>query len=207
MASIKTASEIREISQLTAILAEGLIRGADTVEGVPPEVALGLEQARQQLQDLPAVLQHLRGSLASYQSVSAALYRMMELADLGADENVEYAQRESWNKEFINLSKIVAADAGRRHYSGPRLNLLNQGEALSARRILSYMKPVIENTGQELEAQKELIREVVTETVNFLRIVADCYPEAEGTAGLREIIAETDSQSAVGPGSYNESFH
>ncbi|UQZ87692.1 hypothetical protein C4J81_02190 [Deltaproteobacteria bacterium Smac51] len=189
------AHDIYELHQVTGILAGGLDRGAQTVLGVPLEVAQTLAEAREQMRSLPGVIDNLNESFERFLTVSTALKRMIELADAASVEMGE-EEREGLEEEFVNLAKIVAADAGRQYYAGPALSLKTQGHAWAAAKIIRYMEPVMANVEKELAEQKDLIYEVVTETVNFLNVVAECYPESEGIGHLGQLI---DSASKYCP--------
>lgn len=181
------AHDIFELNQVSSILAGGLIHGAGTVLGVPVEVAQALSEARDQMQSLPGVIENLNASFERFLTVSTALKRIIELADTASGE-VEEEERLTMEEEFVNLAKIVAADAGRQYYAGPRLSLKSQGHAQSASKIIRYMEPVMENVEKELTDQKELIYEVVSETIGFLGVIAECYPDSEGAGALGELI-------------------
>ena len=181
------AHDIVELQAVTGMLAGGLAKGAETVLGVPLEVALTLSEAREQMRSLPGVIDNLNESFTRFLTVSTALKRMIELADEASAEIPEEA-RENMENEFVNLAKIVAADAGRQYYQGPQLSLRTQGHAWSAAKIIRYMEPVMANVERDLNEQKELIYEVVGETINFLNVVTECYPEAEGSGRLNQLI-------------------
>ncbi len=180
------AQNIFELQQVTGILAGGLDRGAETVLGVPLEVAMTLAEAREQMRSLPGVIDNLNESFERFLTVSTALKRMIELADEASAEIPEES-RQNLEAEFINLAKIVAADAGRQYYAGPQLSLKTQGHAWSAAKIIRYMEPVMATVENDLNEQKELIHEVVAETMNFLNVVAECYPESEGAGHLTRL--------------------
>ncbi len=185
-----TAQDIHELSLVTDLLAGGLARGAQTVSDVPLEVAQALAEARDQMRELPEVIENLNLSMERFHTVAAAVSRLIELADQASGADLDEAARRELNDEFAAVSLILAADAGRQGYAGPRLNLLNQGEARSAAKIVRYLEPVIANTAQELAGQQGMIREAVAETLNFLGIVAQCYPESAGVETLGRLLAE-----------------
>ncbi len=189
-----TAQDIREMNDLSALLASGLSLDSENMTGLPLEVAQALAEAREQMAGLPEVIENLHLSFERFHTVSSALHRMIELADEASGEHLADEDRRNLNQEFANLAKILAADAGRQYYAGPRLNLLNQGEALSAARIIRYMNPVIDNMGRELSGQRDLINEVLGETINFLGVITQCYPDSVGAARLGDLI----SQAAAG---------
>ncbi len=192
--ALSNLGELSELNAVSAILAGGLSQDIEAVLGVPLEVAQALAEAREQMANLPEVIASLNKSLESYYTVSTALYRMIELADLALGADMSDEARRPLNDEFVSLAKVVAADAGRQYYAGPSLNLLSQAQAASTARIIRYMEPVIENTGREISAQKELIHEVVAETLSFLRVVTDCYPDSEGVGALRALIDTVNKQ-------------
>ncbi len=183
------ARDIYELNSLSNLLAGGLAAAPETASGVPLEVIQALGEARDQMAHLPEVIDHLGQAFERFHTVSSALTRMIALADR-ASGDVEPEVRETLNEEFIGLARIVAADAGRHHYAGPALNLRNQGEALSAARIIRYMNPVIDTMNRELAEQKELIEEAISETINFLALVTECYPDSEGAASLGHLLSQ-----------------
>lgn len=185
-----TANDIYELNTAASILAGGLALGHRETGSVPPEVGQALTEARRQMEGLPEVIENLNLSFERFNTVSSALWRMMELADLAARPDIENLSRTELNSEFTSLAAIVAADAGRQYYGGPRLNLLNQGEAQSAVRIIGYLAPVLNNTAQELSEQKNLIYEVISETINFLGVISQCYSDVEGINDFGRIVNE-----------------
>ena len=186
-----TNLEIRELSTISHILAAGLAAVPANPLDMPLEVAQSLAAARAQMKSLPEVIQHLNLAADRCHTVSSALTGMINLADRAADAEVSDADRARLNAEFVNLAKVVAADAGRQLYQGPQLNLKSRGEALSAAKIVRYLTPVIETMDRELNEQKHLIHEVISETIGFLNIVAQCYPEAEGASALNLLVEAT----------------
>ncbi|MDR2947145.1 MAG: hypothetical protein LBV79_10435 [Candidatus Adiutrix sp.] len=190
-----TAQDIREMNDLSVLLASGLTMNSETA-GLPLEVSQALAEAREQMAGLPEVIENLNLAFERFHTVSSALGRMIELADQ-ASGDMDAEAREPLNQEFVNLAKILAADAGRQYYAGPRLNLLNQGEALSAARIIRYMNPVIDNMGQELTGQRDLIHEVLGETINFLGVVTQCYPDSIGAVRLGELISQAAARGNI----------
>ena len=185
-----TANDIHELNTAAAILAGGLDLGQNAVRDIPLEVVQALIEARRQMENLPEVIDNLNLSFERFNTVSSALWRMMELAELAATPNISAETRRSLNEEFASLAAVVAADAGRNYYSGPRLNLLDQGEAQSALKIVGYLAPVMNNTAQELVEQKNLIYEAINETINFLGVISQCYPEAKGVKDFSRTITE-----------------
>ena len=194
-----TTTDIREMNTISNILAGGLEGDPQTLLGIPLEVALALAEARDQMGSLPGVIENLHLSFERFNTVSSALNRMIELADQASAETLGDEERNAFNDEFVTLAKIVAADAGRQYYAGPRLNLLNQGEAQSAAKIMRYMTPVISTMESELTEQKELISEVITETLSFLNVVIQCYPESEAVGRLSSLVDQVSRQSQYQP--------
>ncbi len=157
-----------------------------------------LAEARDEMRSLPGVIDNLNESFERFLTVSTALKRMIELAGAASTEVTEEA-RQAMENEFVNLAKIVAADAGRQYYTGPQLSLRTKGHAWSAAKIIRYMEPVMANVESDLNEQKELIHEVISETINFLNVVAECYPESEGAVQLNQLI---NSASQYSPTNY-----
>ena len=177
-------NELSSLHNLIDILNIGLEAVPEAPLALPLEVRQALDEARAQMKSLPEVIGNLNLATERFQSVAAALTGMMELADRAASEEVDDDERRQLEAEFIDLSKVVAADAGRRFYQGPSLSLLNRGSALSAAKIVRYLSPVIETVGQDLAEQKSLIQEVISETISFLNTITQCYPEADATLNL-----------------------
>lgn len=198
-----TTQDIQALNLVTDILASGLAQGPETISGLPLEVAQALAEARDQMTGLPEVIENLNLSFERFNTVSAAITRLIGLADQASGTDLGERSREELNEEFAYLARILAADAGRSYYDGPRLNLLNEGEAQSAAKIIRYMTPVIETMGQELAEQKNIIHEVISETINFLGVIAQCYPDSEGVETLNSLIAEARKHSRPGPPASN----
>ena len=180
--------ETRELSTLSHLLAAGLAAVPSQPLDMPLEVSQALAAARAQMASLPEVIGNLNLAGDRFRTVSAALIGMMDLADQAAKVEIDDQGRARLHEEFSGLAKVVAADAGQTLPHGPRLNLKTRGEALSAARIIRYLSPVIENMGLELEEQKRLIHEVIGETIGFLAVVTECYPEAEGASILTMLV-------------------
>ena len=184
-----TSLETRELSTISHLLAAGLSAVPAHPLDMPLEVARSLAEAQAQMQSLPEVIRDLNLAGERFQTVSGALAGMIGLADRAAAEETDDAGRRRLHEEFADLAKVVADDAGRRLYQGPSLNLKSRAQALSAARIIRYLEPAIETMERELGEQKRLIQEAVAETINFLRLVAECYPEAQGAEAL-SLLAE-----------------
>ena len=195
-----TAQDIHEMNDVSNLLASGLSLNAENTTGLPLEVAQALAEARDQMASLPEVIDNLNLAFERFNTVSSALNRMIGLAEEASGDLSDEA-RQDLNEEFVTLAKILAADAGRQYYAGPRLNLLNQGEALSAARIIRYMNPVIDNMNRDLMEQRDLIHEVLGETINFLGVVAQCYPDSAGAARLGKLISEAAARGRFTPAS------
>lgn len=190
-----TTSNIHELNILSELLAGGLgtvtkISGG----GLPLEVIQALEAAREQMSTLPEVLTNFRMSMEKYDTVSAAITRMIELAHT-ASRDISDEDRLMLNDEFVGLAKILAADAGRHFYPGPRLNLNDQGQAMSAAKIIGYMKPFMATTGQNLYEHQKIIQKAVNDTISFLTTITECYPESEGATHLALILSQTGQTS------------
>jgi hypothetical protein len=177
-------NELSSLNNLINILNIGLAAVPETPLDLPLEVSQTLAEAREQMGSLPEVVSNLNQATERFQSVSAALTGMMDLADRASDEALGDGERRRLEDEFVNLSKVVAADAGRHFYQGPGLSLLSRGAALSAAKILRYLAPVIKNLEEDLTEQKRLITEVIAETISFLNIITECYPEADASLNL-----------------------
>ena len=180
-----------DLSTLSHILAAGLAAMPDRPLDLPLEVALALTEARTQMKGLPEVILNLNLADERFRTVAEALVGMIDLADRAAEAEADDQGRALLHEQFADLAKIVAADAGQSLPRGPRLNLKSRAEALSAAKIIRYLDPVVENMGRELEEQKRLVHEAINETISFLNLVTECYPEAEGNSILNLLVEAT----------------
>ncbi|MDR2726015.1 MAG: hypothetical protein LBC90_08180, partial [Candidatus Adiutrix sp.] len=149
-----TNLQLNELTTITNILAVGLAAVPEEPLALPLEVSQALTEAREQMKSLPEVIGCLNQAAERFQSVAAALTGMMDLADRAASEAADDTERRRLDAEFIDLSKVVAADAGRQFYQGPSLSLASRGAALSAAKIVRYLAPVIETLEKDLYEQR-----------------------------------------------------
>ena len=181
--------ELDEMSDVTGILAKTLAMPA--VRQMPTDVALAWQAARKQMEDLPEIIGDLNLAFSRYLTLNKALTRMMGLAEESSnliDGPGVGAYRKELDEEFVKLAKVVAREAGHRYFQGPSLTVGDVGGAKASAQVLSYLKPVMENLAQELRGQKSLIIEAITETMNFMGVIARCYPDAEGIEAIRETL-------------------
>ena len=75
---LMNSHDIYELNQVSGILAGGLDRGARTVSGVPPELAMALNVDGEQTRSLPAVVSNPNAAAHSYLPVPAALPTLMD---------------------------------------------------------------------------------------------------------------------------------
>jgi ABC-type transporter Mla subunit MlaD len=176
--------ELSSLSNLISILTIGLEAVPETPLTLPLEVSRALAEARAQMKSLPEVIDNLNLAVERFQSVAAALTGMMSLAEEAASDSIDDEARVKLNAEFVDLSKVVAADAGRGFYQGPSLSLLDRNAAKSAAKIVRYLAPVIETLEKDLADQKRLIQAAIAETISFLNTVTQCYPEADPNLNL-----------------------
>ena len=195
--------DIMEMNQVSRMLAAGLAQNPDHSQ-LPLEVIQALESAKDQMDNIPEVIADLNMAAERFLTLSDALGRMNELARLAGniEDEASVELRAELEEEFIGLAKVVAAEAGRVNYQGPHLSLRNQAEANSAQRILQYMDPVLDNMKHELEGQRGIISEVISETINFLGIIAQCYPKVAGLDHLNTLL-----EQVKGFNKNNESFY
>ena len=178
------SNELSSLNNLISILNIGLEAVPETPLTLPLEVSQALAEARIQVKSLPEVIGNLNTAVERFQSVAAALTGMMSLAEEAASDSVDDEARERLHAEFVDLSKVVAVDAGRGFYQGPSLSLLDRNAAKSAAKIVRYLAPVIENLENDLAEQKKLIQAAIAETISFLNTITQCYPEADPNLNL-----------------------
>lgn len=179
---------MNQINETCRILSAGMANLSE--QGLPWEAAEGLKSAKEQMWNLPEVVNDIRQAMEKQQNLNQTIETMISLAEEAARlENGEQPQyRQHLQDRFECLAKIVAHEAGRNFYGGPEMNLRNQGEALSAARMLKYMRPVMQNTMDRFNEQNALIAEAVTETINFLEIILKCYPDAESAGSMESML-------------------
>ncbi|MDR1606872.1 MAG: hypothetical protein LBT38_00460 [Deltaproteobacteria bacterium] len=184
-----TLKDFQDINALTGLLASGL--AAAPHDGMPDDVAEALLAAKKQIEDLPQVIDDLNLAFNRYLTLSRTIKRMQALAresrELGeGSEEDEY--RQELETEFAALAKIVAAEAGIKFFQGSGLSVTTSKSAQAASLVLAYLDPVMDNLDHEIRGQKSLILEAITETINFMGIVAYSYPEAKGVSAIKETL-------------------
>jgi hypothetical protein len=183
--------DFQEINVLAGLLANGL--AAAPQEDMPEDVAQALLAAKKQVEDLPQVIDDLNLAFNRYLTLSQTIKRMEALATesiaLGQDDDADELRQEM-EAEFATLAKVVAAEAGIRHFQGSGLSVLTAKKAKAAATVLAYLDPVMDNLDHEIRGQKSLILEAISETVNFMGIVAQSYPEAKGVEAIRRTLGQ-----------------
>ncbi|MDR2142524.1 MAG: hypothetical protein LBR11_12220 [Deltaproteobacteria bacterium] len=183
--------DFQSINHLAGLLASGL--AAAPPEGIPPDVAEALVAAKKQVEDLPQVIEDLNLAFTRYLTLSKTIKRMQYLAKDSASlgEGIEEDEfRQEMEMEFTSLARVVAAEAGLRYFQGSGLSVLSAKSALTAAQVLAYLDPVMDNLNHEIRGQKSLILEAISETINFMGIVAQSYPEAKGVEALRQTLGQ-----------------
>ncbi|MDR1577377.1 MAG: hypothetical protein LBT86_03990 [Deltaproteobacteria bacterium] len=188
MTSLK---DFQEINVLTGLLASGL--AAAPPEDIPEDVAEALLAAKKQIEDLPQVIDDLNLAFNRYLTLSRTIKRMQLLAkeshDLDEGREAE-AYRQELESEFASLARIVAAEAGIKFFRGSGLSIASSQSAKIAGKVLAYLDPVMDNLDHEIRGQKSLILEAITETINFMGIVAHSYPEAKGVEAIKQTLGK-----------------
>ncbi|MDR3203426.1 MAG: hypothetical protein LBV23_01600 [Deltaproteobacteria bacterium] len=182
-------NNFEKIHEITDLLAMSL--AAPDMGDMPPDVATALTAAKKQMENLPEVIEDLNLAFNRYMTLNRAISRMIALAresiELGEDPLARDIRTEL-EEEFVSLAAVVAKEAGRQYFQGPSLTISHRIGALAAAKVLSVLKPILENLDQEIKGQKEIILEAIEETINFLGIVAMCYPHVEGVELLRSTL-------------------
>ncbi|MDR2405098.1 MAG: hypothetical protein LBE27_01860 [Deltaproteobacteria bacterium] len=185
------------MNNITSLLASVLNFPAE--KGIPEDVTEAVRAAKKQMEDLPGVINDLNQAFQRYLVLKDTISRMMDLSSKAASEktNLTEDDRESMNIEFRALAAVVANEAGQQNFSGTSLSLLSRGHAKAASRVLSYLKPVLENLDYELKGQKSLIIEAIIETANFMGIIAACYPGAKGIDELKRTLEKINLPKTI----------
>ncbi|MEW6263491.1 MAG: hypothetical protein AB1641_10490 [Thermodesulfobacteriota bacterium] len=162
-------------------------------EDLPAEIAEALEMARGQMRDLPAVIADLEAARRSFADLDQALGRMITLARESAlSPEDDQDGRDAREIEFIRLAQMVARTAGRRYYAGPELSVKTRPQAEAALRILKHLEPVRAGQAVRIEEQTTLLERAISETINFLEIIAETYPEAASLALLPDLLRRVE---------------
>jgi hypothetical protein len=189
--------ELDEMNHLTGLLAKTL--ALPSYGEMPPDVAVALRAAKRQMEGLPEIIEDLNAAFNRYLTLNKALSRMAALAGesagLGEAPGVG-RRRAELESEFINLARVVAREAGHRYFQGPSLTVATGGGAAAAANVLSRLRPVLENLAVDLKDQKRLIIEAIGETMNFLGIIARCYPDADGVEAIRDTLGRVRTPRA-----------
>jgi hypothetical protein len=201
--------ELDEMSRLTGLLAKTLAMPA--ARRMPSDVAVTLIAAKKQMEGLPEVIEDLNLAFNRYLTLEKALTRMMALAEESAsleDSRGDADYRQELDEEFADLARVVAREAGHRYFQGTSLTVADRSGAAAAAKVLSYLRPVLDNLAHELKGQKALVVEAIAETMNFMGIIAKCYPEAEGVDAIRETLGRVRLPKAIeAPVNYVPTFH
>jgi hypothetical protein len=181
MLKISNFEDLKDISQiLTSVL--------EIPADMPSEVTEAVRAAKKQLEGLPFIIADLNLAYERFRVLAATLGRMSDLARASEKETMIASEREDFNAEFRNLAKVIANEAGQKHFQGTSLTLESPSGAKAARKVLSYLDPVIKNLGEDLKGQKSLIIEALAETLNFMGIITRCYPGVPGIEALKNTL-------------------
>jgi Asp-tRNA(Asn)/Glu-tRNA(Gln) amidotransferase A subunit family amidase len=157
-------------------------------EGMPPDVTEAVRAAKKQMEDLPSIIDDINLAYARYSVLERTINRMTELAFLAGKEELSDGERAAMDAEFGELAHVIAREAGQAYFAGTSLSLALPAKAKAAHRVLSYLTPVVEALDHEIKGQKSMVIEALAETINFVSIVARCYPEAKGVEKLKKTL-------------------
>ncbi|MDR1871738.1 MAG: hypothetical protein LBS60_07450 [Deltaproteobacteria bacterium] len=184
--------EFRDINVLAGLLANGLSEAPPA--DMPEDVAEALKAAKKQFEDLPGVIDDLNLAFNRYLTLSKTIKRMQLLAkeagSLSTRDPEDSQYLEELEREFAGLARVVASEAGLRYFQGSGLTVSDPKSARAATTVLAYLDPVMENLSYEIRGQKSLILEAIRETINFIGIVAQSYPEAKGVAAINQSLVK-----------------
>ncbi|MDR2349229.1 MAG: hypothetical protein LBF41_01215, partial [Deltaproteobacteria bacterium] len=154
-----------------------------------PDVLEAVRAAKKQMEGLPQIIDDLNLAYARYLNLSRAISRMSELAlSAGNDPLISPDERTAMDEEFGELARVIAREAGQVHFAGTSLSLALPGTAKAAHQVLSYLLPVVEALDGEIKGQKSMVAEAIAETVNFMGVVARCYPKVAGIEPLKRTL-------------------
>lgn len=176
-----------QLASVTTLLGFGIPvpRGDE----VPAEVVNTLREARGHMQNIPACIRDLEAALQEFRVLDEVIDRLIDLAfEASRFPEDAPAVATSRQDEFVRLSRLLAARAGRLNYDRPILSLESPAQAGAAHQALKHLLPVKAALGNGLREQTEAILTAVDETVSFLKIVAETYPDARSLSGLTELI-------------------
>ncbi len=179
---------------------------------LPTEVAETLEAVKSQMHSIPETIRDLKTALREFDVLDASLERLIVLARESADlPEDDRTARSAMEKEFIELAYTVAQIAGRSNYNGPALSVANRGKAQAALKILAHLVQVKSTMAAQFKEQEMLIGEAITETLDFLEVVAQSYPKAASLSSIpnllqRVSVVRGDDRTDVrsGPAPYGE---
>jgi hypothetical protein len=178
---------IEKLNRVSSIISQGLSK--EPFEQMPPEVAETLTRAQAYMENIPEALADLAAARERYDILNRSIDRLLGLARKASEEtDTDSARNINREKEFVELARIVAQEAGREKYNGPELSVATPAHAKGALRVLNKLIPVKETLGQELSDQERLIFQAVEETLTFLEAVAQSYPEAAILSGIPDLL-------------------
>jgi hypothetical protein len=200
-------NEFEEILDITVLISQVLdFPGCDSM---PNDVTEAVRAAKKQMEGLPQIIDDLNLAYNRYLVLSKTINRMSELAlYAGNDTTILPEERMAMEDEFRQLAHIIAREAGQVNFEGTSLSLSHPGTAKAAYKVLSYLIPVVEALDYEIKGHKSIVVEALAETINFMGIVARCYPEARGIENLKNTLEKIQLPSTIDdPIAINPTLH
>ena len=179
--------EMESLNYASLILSAGLPE--TPVSRMPAEVAETLTLAREQMRQIPAVIEDIAAAQRAFDLLDRAISRMSELAREAAGlTDDDQAGRDAREEEFVKLAQVVARVAGRDDYRGPKLTITSKAQAEGSIKILKHLDPVKAGLAAQLRQQRTLVIQAVQETVVFLETIAKTYPEEAAYISIPDLL-------------------
>lgn len=160
-----------------------------TEEELPPEVARALIMARVQMQGIPSALRDLEAAKLNFSVLEKSLDRLVALTDEAAELGEEdQPGRDRLEVELVSLAHVVAKLAGRQNYDGPQISVKTKAHAQGSRKILRHLTPFKEDMALNLIDQENLIVEAIEQTIGFLEMITESYPEAASLTSIPDLL-------------------
>lgn len=141
----------------------------------PLDVVDSLENLSDEMTRMPQVIVDCRLATEAFNELDQVIDRMFALADCAVELSEDNRdQRKQLDEEFKIYSQIVSRLAGADNYGGPSLNLSSRDEAVTARKVLSFINEARRGFTRKLDHQRRQINQAMDEVLNLLmRLVSD----------------------------------
>jgi len=181
--------ELNNYEQIARLLAQELPNlplGAE-----PLDVVDSLGNLSEDMAMMPEIIKDCRLATEAFDELDRVIGRMYALADRAVElPDGQKAERVFLDEELKGYAHIVARLTGAEDFDGPALSLATRSEALTARRILSYLGEARTGFTRRLANQRRQINQAMDEAVALLVRLVSASEELshQGRDRLRDLL-------------------